>query len=168
MVQKLRSTEHELIDSTGGVRATYESVAADEQNILPLHLHSDKRQNWLPILLHMTSSVENVGTLSDSWLVTISIIPFKTRGATCDFQCGECWDTHWFLASHDEHHSVHLLDTWWYTWLSAWRSVGQVAPHKKLTDNYWWNASGRLDKMGQLKNQLSCTWAHLLGRNWIF
>ena len=32
--------------------------------------------------------------------------------------------------------------------------MGQVAPHKKLTDNYWWNASGRLDKMGQLKNQL--------------
>ena len=66
-----------MIDSTGGVRATYESVAADEQNTLPLHLHGDKRQNWLPILLHMTSSVENVGTLSDSWLVTISIIPFN-------------------------------------------------------------------------------------------
>ena len=77
MVQKLRSTEHELIDSTGGVRATYESVAAEEQNILPLHLLSDKRQNWLPILLHMTSSVENVGTLNDSWLVTMNIIPFN-------------------------------------------------------------------------------------------
>ena len=55
-----------------------------------------------------------------------------TNGATHDFQYGECWDIQWFLASHDEHHSVHLLDTWWYTWLSAWRSVGQVAPHKKL------------------------------------
>ena len=60
----------------GGVRATCESVAADEQNILPLHLHSDKRQNWLPMVLHMTFSMENVGTLSDSWLVTMSIIPF--------------------------------------------------------------------------------------------
>ena len=43
--------------------------------------------------------------------------------------------------------------------------VGQVAPHKKLTDNYWWNASGRLDRMGQLNNQFAGTWAQLWRRS---